>query len=487
MAQSPWGRDRAEMAVDSTGVPVALEVSVPTGVGGKAPDLIVSYHTQSDPTERPVPPDRFRLPWSPAAIPSPPAPTGPRPDLAGGDPRRGEAVFFSEQARCSACHKVRGKGGDIGPDLSNLVHRDAASVHRDVAEPDATIHPDYVPFTVALKDGRVLSGLVRSEEEATLRVTGNDAGTVVVRRDEVEELRPSAASIMPTGLALGLGEAKVRDLLAFLLTPPPEAGAKNPQEDGPPARTRAEVEAVLGKTAGGPAKLRDLKVVLVAGPQDHEPGEHDYPAWQKRWKTLLKVAPGVEVTTADGWPDKGHWRDADLMVLCLWNHDWSAERLGQLDAFLARGGGVVALHAALIADKEPEALARRFGLSAQPVRTKYRHGPLDLEITAPPDHPITHGLKAARFTDETYWPMVGDTSKVEVLATAVEEGKAHPMLWTFEAGKGRVFASVLGHYTWTLDDPLFRIPILRGMAWAVKEPAGRFERLALQDIEPAGK
>ena len=83
--------------------------------------------------------------------------------------------------------------------------------------------------------------------------------------------------------------------------------------------------------------------------------------------------------------------------------------------------------------------------------------------------------------------MVGDTSIVEVLATAVEEGKAHPMFWTFEAGKGRVFGSVLGHYTWTLDDPLFRIPILRGMAWAVKEPAGRFERLALQDMEPAGK
>lgn len=493
-SRTPQGRDRVEMALDSTGVPVALDLSLSTGVGGKAPDLLVSYHTDADPTERPMPTDRFRLPWSPAAIPSPPALTGPRPDLAGGDPRKGEAVFFSEQARCSACHKVRGKGGDIGPDLSNLVHRDAASVQRDITEPAATIHPDYVPFSVALKDGRVLSGLVRSEGESSLRVTGTDARAVVVRRDEVEELRPSVTSVMPTGLALGLGEAKVRDLLAFLLTPPGDsqvAATPGPGGDAPkgrpPLRTRAEVEAVLGKTADKAVKPRPLRAVLVAGPQDHGPGEHDYPAWQRSWKAILGGAPGVEVTTADGWPGEDQWRDADLMVLYLWNHDWSPERLGQLDAFLARGGGVVALHAALIADKEPEALARRFGLAAQPVRTKYRHGPLDLKITAPPDHPITRGLQAVHFTDETYWPMVGDTSKVEVLATAVEEGKAHPMMWTFEAGKGRVFGSVLGHYTWTLDDPLFRIPVLRGMAWASHQPEGRFERLALQGMEPAVK
>ena len=83
--------------------------------------------------------------------------------------------------------------------------------------------------------------------------------------------------------------------------------------------------------------------------------------------------------------------------------------------------------------------------------------------------------------------MVGDTSKVGVLATTVEEGKAHPMLWSFEAGKGRVFGSVLGHYTWTLDDPLFRIPVLRGMAWAAHEPVSRFDRLALESQGAAGR
>jgi putative heme-binding domain-containing protein len=487
---------RAEVEWEPDGEWEPLTIEATTGVGLPPFGLSISSYDRSevidnDFVSRPIPLDRLRPHWSPSS-PAPAAPPvvegGKRWD--GGDPRRGEAVFFSAEARCSSCHKVRGEGGDIGPDLGNLAHRDAASVYRDIAEPDATVHPDYVPFAVALADGRVLTGLVRSEGDGAIRVTGTDAGSVVLRRDEVEELRPGATSIMPTGLIDALGEAGVRDLLAFLLAPPsareepggrgdvPQASASGEE---PPARTRAEVTAVLGEPAASPEDLLPLKILLVAGPQDHGPGEHDYPAWQRSWKALLDRAPGVAVETANGWPGEDQWESADLMAFYLWNHDWSPERLGELDAFLARGGGVVALHAALIADEEPEALAQRFGLAAQPVRTKYRHGPLDLTVTAPAGHPITRGLERVRFVDETYWPLIGDPDGVEVLATAVEEDEPRPMIWAFEAGEGRVFASVLGHHTRTLDDPLFRILALRGMAWAAREPARRFERLALDD------
>jgi len=474
---------RVELPLDTGGGLEPLTIVATTGVGVPHFGLHATSFTDTDPTERPLPPARMLPPWAVATpVPSPAAPVvGTASRWEGGDPRRGEAVFFSEAARCSACHKVRGRGGDVGPDLSNLVQRDAASVHRDIAEPDVTIHPDYVPFVVALADGRVLTGLVRSEGPGAIRVTDSDAKAVVVGREEVEELRPIATSIMPTGLAPALGEAKVRDLLAFLLATPPESGARDSQQDRPPIRTRAEVEAILGEPVAAAAKVRSLKVVLVAGPRDHGAGQHDYPAWQRRWQKLLGAAPGVQVATADRWPGKDQWREADLMVFYFWNHDWSPDRLGELDAFLARGGGVVALHSALIADKEPEALARRFGLAAQPVQTKYRHGPLDLTIAAPED-PITRGLPAIRFNDETYWPLIGDVDRVKVLTTTVEEGKPRPMLWTFEEGKGRVFGSVLGHDTRTLEDPLFRIMILRGLAWSAREPTHRFERLALDGL-----
>ncbi|HEX8204232.1 MAG TPA: PQQ-dependent sugar dehydrogenase [Isosphaeraceae bacterium] len=215
------GGHRIEVSRELTGEPAELTVSARTGTGGQPLALHVSYATGSDPTERPVPLEGLLLPWAPAAPPAAAVASGPPPRLAGGDPRKGEALFFSEQARCSACHKVRGRGGDVGPDLSNLVARDAASVYRDIAEPSATINPDYVPFSVALKDGRVLAGVVRAEGADTLRVIDADVRATVVRRDQVDELRPAGASIMPADLVRSLGEGGMRDLLAFLLSPAP--------------------------------------------------------------------------------------------------------------------------------------------------------------------------------------------------------------------------------------------------------------------------
>jgi type 1 glutamine amidotransferase len=53
------------------------------------------------------------------------------------------------------------------------------------------------------------------------------------------------------------------------------------------------------------------------------------------------------------------------------------------------------------------------------------------------------------------------------------------LFWTREQGDGRIFVSIPGHYSWTFDDPLFRILLLRGLAWTAKEPVDRFNELAL--------
>jgi type 1 glutamine amidotransferase len=80
-------------------------------------------------------------------------------------------------------------------------------------------------------------------------------------------------------------------------------------------------------------------------------------------------------------------------------------------------------------------------------------------------------------TDETYWAMVGSLDKKHVLGSAVEEKAARPQMWSLERGRGRVFVSIPGHYSWTFDDPLFRILLLRAIAWSAKEPVDRFNDL----------
>jgi putative heme-binding domain-containing protein len=455
-------------------VPIELELTLN---GTSNPRLNVTYFTAEDSRPRALPLVRIVVPWARTGrAPESEGPTRPE-ELSGGSWSRGKAVFFGEKARCSACHAVRGEGGKVGPDLSNLGHRDYASVLRDVREPSFAINPDHITYNLALLDGRVLTGTVRSEA-GTLRIGDAQGRETLVNRSDVEELHPLPTSTMPEGLAEAAGPEALKDLLTFLLTPD-LTPAPIRREGAPPPRTRAEVEAVLGQAPEpGAARRapRPLKVVLVSGPKDHGVDEHDYPLWRRRWAELLGRAEGVTVTTADGWPGADDLATADVLVWYSANPSWSLEKGALLDAFLARGGGMVYLHYAVNGRSAPEELARRIGLSWRDGGSRFRHGPLDLAFKSP-DHPITAGFRNLHLEDESYWELVGDPGGVNVLATSLEDGRPRPLLWTREAGRGRVFVSIPGHYTWTFDDPLFRTLILRGIAWTSHEPADRFRAL----------
>ncbi len=278
-----------------------------------------------------------------------------------------------------------------------------------------------------------------------------------------------------------------------------QAAPRESRPAAPPPRKRSDVEAVLTATGNQQGKKRNdeqqrtVKIVLLASKKDHGPGEHDYPAWQKAWEPLLRKLPNVKIDTAFGWPSSEQWKTADLVVCYYWNHEWSPAQYRDLDAYLDRGGGIVLIHAATIADRAAEHLAERMGLAYEPAKIKFRHGPLDLKIEAAADEPITRGLpRTMHFYDESYWLATGDPKQVRVLATTVEEDAARPMVWTYEVGKnenrrGRVFGNIMGHYMWTFDDPFFRIMILRGMAWAAREPVDRFTSAATDGVRFAGE
>ncbi|HEV3121792.1 MAG TPA: ThuA domain-containing protein [Isosphaeraceae bacterium] len=440
--------------------------------------LGVSYSTEEDPRPRALPLSRILVPWAKTHSGSASEHVRALPEeLKGGSWLRGEAVFASAQAQCSTCHTVRGRGGRIGPDLSNLVERDYASVLRDIREPSYALNPDYIGHAVALKDGRVVTGTVRNQGASLLLGDGQGRETRI-DPGEIEEIKPLPISTMPEGLPQALGPERLRDLLTFLLTPGLEPAPIH-REGAPAPRKRDEVEAVL--RAGRPVEkpsFRPLSIVLVAGEKDHGVDEHDYPLWQARWAQLLGLAEGLTVTTASGWPTANALASADVLVFYSANPAWSLEKGAQLDSFLDRGGGLVLLHYAVNGRAAPEEFARRIGLAWVDGQSRFRHGPLDLEFRAAPPHPIMAGFSKLHLIDESYWNLIGDEHSVQVLATGQEEGSAKPLLWVREQGKGRVFCSIPGHFTWTFDDPLFRILVLRAIAWTAHEPVDRFAELA---------
>jgi putative heme-binding domain-containing protein len=376
--------------------------------------------------------------------------------LVAGDWEEGRNLFV-EKLQCAKCHRIRGVGATVGPDLSNLVHRDVASVLRDIRDPNATLHPDYVTYAAELRNGPTVQGFLRSSTADSVTLFDALGQETVLARQDIVNLHPTGQSLMPTGLLDGLGEGQVRDLLTFLLREPP-------------LRSRSEVEASLKSVLnpGAPEPNHPLRLVLVASKQDHGPGQHDYPAWQHQWRSLLTVPGKVSAETAWEWPSPEQFKSADVVLFYFWNHDWSGKRLEELTEFQKRGGGLVLLHSAVIADSEPEALAKVIGLSAQPGRTGYRHTPFTLELSTN-QSPVIKGLPTRmELLDEPYWPMIGDTNRVTVLASADIDGAARPLIWTFERENGRVFASVPGHYLWTLNDPYWRAILLRGIGWAAR-------------------
>lgn len=288
-------------------------------------------------------------------------------------------------------------------------------------------------------------------------------------------------------------------------------GAKPPKP-----RSRAEVEAALAK-APKPDALRPLHVVLLADVKDHGREEHDYPLWQKRWALLLggRKAAGADVpqvnlfgpaaqgnsaecvagaekvtlTTAWKWPSDEQLDTADLIVMFCYrsggaSRQWNEAQMKRLEGYLARGGGFVYVHSPTYTTRDLSApggarIAALSGLAFD--RTiKVRHGAMTIKLTDP-THPICLGLpESIQLIDEPYWPPIGDPATVTVLATSQEDGKPQPMFWTCQKGKGRVYSCVLGHYTWTFDDPYVRMLVLRGMAWAAGESPYRFDPLVLR-------
>ncbi len=355
----------------------------------------------------------------------------------------------------------------------NVVHRDYASVLRDLQNPSFAINPDYIGHILEMKSGQVLTGVLQTANGELF--LGDEKGVLTkIDRSEIETTTPSKTSVMPKGLLDKLSLDQIRDLMTYLLTPAPHMPLESPLP-APPLRTQAEVAAALAGSPEPASPTRPLKVVLVAGPKDHGPGEHDYPAWQRVWEELLTAAPDVTVMTAWEFPDDQQLAEADVLLF-FQKGSWPTERAEKMDAYFARGGGAVYIHWAVNGDDQVKEFARRIGMASWGGRISFRHGPLSLEIHNT-DHPIVRNFDQIQLYDESYWKLTGEPGDITLLATSMEDGMATPQMWVKEHGKGRVFVSIPGHYSWTFDDPLFRILMLRGIAWSAHEPVDRFNDL----------
>ena len=207
------------LTVESQGEPLFFTMTVRTGPTVRPFSVKAVYRREGAKEDSGIERDRLILPWAPLLADS--AATAPVavPDLSGGDPVRRSGDLLGRSGPLRQCHVFRGEGGKVGPDLTDVGRKGRAEIYRSLAVPSATIEPAYTSYTIATRAGQVLAGVVRAEGPDAIKVTDTNAHETIIRRDQIQEIRPSATSIMPPGLVAALGEAAVRDLIAFLTAP----------------------------------------------------------------------------------------------------------------------------------------------------------------------------------------------------------------------------------------------------------------------------
>ena len=133
-----------------------------------------------------------------------------------GDTKRG-ATFFA--THCATCHKFKGQGFTVGPDLGTMADKSVASLLTALLDPGQAVDAAYTAYTVTMKDGREFAGIIAAEtpNSLTLRLPGGTEE--VALRSQISLFRASALSLMPEGLEATLQPQDMADLIAYLLAP----------------------------------------------------------------------------------------------------------------------------------------------------------------------------------------------------------------------------------------------------------------------------
>src|SRR3954454_10400150 len=87
-----------------------------------------------------------------------------------GDAVAGEAIFFGKEG-CSGCHSIMGRGGHLGPDLSNIgATRRLGEIREAIVNPKAEATSGYRPVLLEQANGERVRAVARHESNWSLQV-----------------------------------------------------------------------------------------------------------------------------------------------------------------------------------------------------------------------------------------------------------------------------------------------------------------------------
>nr|WP_266366155.1 c-type cytochrome [Tellurirhabdus rosea] len=122
---------------------------------------------------------------------------------------------------CGRCHTMRGEGGAVGPDLTQLATRfSKKDMLEAILEPSKAVSDQYAATQFNLKKGESVVGRLVNEDKDAYYVSQNPFAPDQLRKVPKKEVTSSTlsnVSIMLPGLINSLNPDELKDLMAFLM------------------------------------------------------------------------------------------------------------------------------------------------------------------------------------------------------------------------------------------------------------------------------
>ncbi|HRH95188.1 MAG TPA: FG-GAP-like repeat-containing protein [Prosthecobacter sp.] len=171
--------------------------------------------------------------------------------LAKGDLAKGKMLYT---ATCGQCHKLFGEGQNVGPDITGSNRADLNYLLENVLDPNAVIGKAYQLNLFTMKDGRVMSGVIKDESPAAVKIAMMGGVEFTLPQADIAKREVSKLSTMPEGLFDALQPEMVVDLVKYL-----QSGV------GASAKTRDQRTLASAPTIPGALEGESLKVIEITG------------------------------------------------------------------------------------------------------------------------------------------------------------------------------------------------------------------------------
>ena len=130
------------------------------------------------------------------------------------DLQKGKNIF---ETNCISCHKIAGKGADIGPDLSLIKKKfDKKNMLDAIINPSASLAFGYEPWMISTNAGSYYGFLMADAKQIILKDLTGKRNTI--KASDVTSRVQQKNSLMPEPSSMGLKEKDLSDLTGYLLS-----------------------------------------------------------------------------------------------------------------------------------------------------------------------------------------------------------------------------------------------------------------------------